>query len=312
VKNILKRMNDKFLLPVESIQERDIDLILLEKFSTNQAFCRWFVKELKLPKISESIGAWKSISGFGLGETDIFYSYKSKGKIVYVLIENKLDASFQENQKNRYLERGKQYIKSGVCDDIYCILIAPSIYCENQNDFEIYVSYESIMDWLLIKGSKNHIFKAELLKIAIEKLRRGYQPINSEIIQKFWQLYWKNKEEKFPNLFMKKPKIVPFNSDWPTLYDNNSKAFVFYHKLSQGNIDLNFKSKSKELENNINKILIENYELVKHKKSFSVRINVEKIDRTKDFQSQIDKIDNALEKLEELRIWVTSNKNYLK
>ena len=33
---------------------------------------------------------------------------------------------------------------------------------------------------------------------------------------------------------MKKPDIVPHNSDWPMLYDYNLQGIVFYHKLGQG------------------------------------------------------------------------------
>lgn len=31
------------ILPVESIQERDIDLILLEEFNVEKSFCNWFI-----------------------------------------------------------------------------------------------------------------------------------------------------------------------------------------------------------------------------------------------------------------------------
>ena len=37
------------ILPVESIQERDIDLILLEEFNVDKGFCNWFIDKLKLP-----------------------------------------------------------------------------------------------------------------------------------------------------------------------------------------------------------------------------------------------------------------------
>ena len=36
------------ILPVESIQERDIDLILLEEFNVDKGFCNWFIDKLKL------------------------------------------------------------------------------------------------------------------------------------------------------------------------------------------------------------------------------------------------------------------------
>ena len=66
------------ILPIESIQERDVDLILLEEFCTDNTFCDWFVRELNLPKFSSSNGAWRSITDYGLGETDILFSYNSK------------------------------------------------------------------------------------------------------------------------------------------------------------------------------------------------------------------------------------------
>ena len=82
------------ILPVEGIQERDIDLILLEEFLTDNSFCEWFVRETGLPEFTELIAARKSITDFGLGETDILFSYKSRDKIIFVLIENILDVSF--------------------------------------------------------------------------------------------------------------------------------------------------------------------------------------------------------------------------
>ena len=74
-------MNNE-LLPVESIQERDVDLILLEELSTDITFCEWLINKLKLPYLSRIDGAWRSISGYGLGETDLLFSYFSQKKIL--------------------------------------------------------------------------------------------------------------------------------------------------------------------------------------------------------------------------------------
>ena len=93
------------ILPVEAIRERDVDLILLEEFATDNTFCEWFINELGLPKFTENSRVWRSITGYGLGETDILFSYKSESKRIYVLIENKLDASFQSKQFERYIQR---------------------------------------------------------------------------------------------------------------------------------------------------------------------------------------------------------------
>ncbi len=92
------------ILPVEAIHERDIDLIILEELNTDNSFCEWLINELNFPKIEKNNGAWHSISDFGLGETDILFSYKSEDKTIFVLIENKLDANFQDNRR-RYKRR---------------------------------------------------------------------------------------------------------------------------------------------------------------------------------------------------------------
>lgn len=232
-------MNQK-IIPVEAIRERDIDLILLEELATDKDFCRWFVERLELPPLTETDGAWRSISDFGVGETDVFFSYFSGNRKIFVLIENKLDADFQEEQFNRYLQRAAEYKNRGKCSEGYVVLIAPNRYCANQNDFESYVTYEQISQRLESTGSQRGIFRSQLLKIAIEKMRRGYQPVNSEPVQKFWMSYWNYRKEHYPGLMMKKPNIVPHNSDWPMLQHIDLTDVTFRHKLAQGNVDATF------------------------------------------------------------------------
>lgn len=299
------------ILPIESIQERDVDLILLEELSTDNTFCEWFIKELGLPSLISANGAWRSVSAFGLGETDILFSYNSTDKKIFVLIENKLDASFQNEQFSRYLKRMDEYLAKKECDHAFTVLIAPKLYCENQNDFEYYLTYETIAERFEFVGSKRKLFKRTLLQIASEKLRRGYQPINSVPVQKFWLLYWKFKEEKHPSLKMKEPDIVPYNSDWPLLYDDRLKNIVFYHKLGQGNTDATFKGFSNEVEFKIKEMLPEWAKFEKHNKNFSIRIFSGKVDRTKDFNEQIDRVENGLKNLERIRNWIIENINWL-
>lgn len=295
------------ILPVEAIQERDVDLILLEELSTDNSFCEWFINELNLPKLTFVNGAWKSISSFGLGETDVLFSYNSAGKKIFILIENKLEALFQNEQHSRYLKRAGEYLDRKDCDEAFCILIAPELYCKNQSDFENYLSYEVIAKRFEFTGSKRNVFKSKLLHIAIEKLRRGYQPVNSVPVQAFWLSYWNYKEEKHPSLKMKRPEIVPFNSDWPMLFDDRLKNIIFYHKLGQGNTDATFKGFSEEIEYKIKEILPDWAKFEKHSKSFSIRVFSGRVDRTKDFNSQIENIENGLQNLERIRNWIIEN-----
>lgn len=55
------------ILPIESIHERDVDLILLEELSTDNSFYECFIRELHLPVLTTVNGVWRSISAFGLG-----------------------------------------------------------------------------------------------------------------------------------------------------------------------------------------------------------------------------------------------------
>ena len=302
---------EQTIIPVESIRERDVDLIILEELSTDNSFCEWFIRELDLPDLTSVNGAWRSISAFGHGETDILFSYYSNDIKIFVLIENKLDTSFQNEQFNRYIKRAEEYLIKKECDNAFAILIAPKLYCENQSDFENYLTYETIAERLEFVGTKRNLFKSNLLQIATEKLRRGYQPVNSIPVQNFWHSYWQYKEEKYPSLVMKKPDIVPHNSDWPMLFDDNLKNIVFYHKLGQGNSDATFKGFSDEVEFKIKEHIPEWAKFEKHSKSFSIRVYSGKIDRTKDFNKQIDNVENGLKNLQRIRNWIIENKNLL-
>ena len=302
---------EKTIIPVESIRERDVDLILLEEFSTDLSFCKWFTETCNLPEITEYLGAWRSITDFGLGETDLLVSYNSYKKKVFVLIENKLDTSFQNDQYERYLERAKRYIEQNDCDLSYTILLAPQLYCENQNNFEKYLTYEQVINRLEFTATTRNIFKSKLLKIATEKLRRGYQPINSEPVQKFWHSYWEFIEGKYSELKMKKPGIVPQNSDWPMLFNDNLKGITFYHKLSHGNSDVTFKGFPIETMKQIKSIIPEKFQFIEHTKSFSIRISSPKIDRVKDFNSQIKEVMLGVDNLEKIRIWLLQNKKII-
>ena len=298
---------DAEMLPVEAIQERDIDLLLLEELNVSKTFTLWFVEQLALPSLTAHQGAWKSISDFGLGETDILLQYQSNDHSIMVLIENKLDATFQDNQYGRYQERAEQYIKKEHCNEAFCVLLAPEFYCENQSEFEQYITYESINQWFKKIGSKRLLFKGKLLQIAAEKLRRGYTPVNSEPVQKFWINYWAFKEKYLPEFRMNKPGIVPHNSDWPEMRDPRLDGIIFYHKLSKGFVDATFCNYPISAEHQVQELVPARAKFVKHNKRFSVRLSTDKVDRTKEFSTQLEGVRQGLKKVKTLQQWILNN-----
>ena len=296
------------ILPVEGIQERDIDLILLEEFLTDNSFCEWFVRETGLPEFTECLGARKVIKDFGLGQTDILFSYKSLSKVIFVLLENSLDDSVQNEKYDNYLNKTLKYVTKKQCDEAFCVLTAPKLYCEHQNYFEHFISYESIADRFEFIDTRRSLFKSELLKIASKKQKKMYKPVNSLPVQKFWNSYWEFKKEHSPGIKMKKPGIVPHNSDWPMLYDERLTGINFFHKLRKGNVDATFKNFPEEQEYKIKENLPDWAEFIKHNKTFSIRISTHKIDRLKDFEDQKLKVKKSLRKIEQLRNWIIENK----
>ena len=297
-------MTDKEQL-IETVLERDVDLILLEEFNSNNYFAEWFVTKLELPILTKNIATFRSISDFGLGETDLLFSYESNSKIIFVLIENKVDANFGDQQFERYRQRAEKYLTNGQCAEYFIVLIAPKQYAESQNYFETYITYEDIKQYFEFSNDRRLLFKANLLKIAIEKLRRGYQPQNSVPVQKFWHSYWSFKEKKYPEFRMNKPSIVPFGSDWIEMRHEELKGLIFYHKLGRGYIDATFCSFPEEIEFSIKTSLPENYTFEKHKSGrFSIRQKIASIDRTADFDSQVESVKVGMMKIHEVMTWI--------
>jgi hypothetical protein len=76
-------------LPVESVRERDIDLLILEEWNVDLAFCTWFVRAAKLPqfRFDKSRGA-HSVTHGSAGETDLFLEAQEGRKLILLLVEN--------------------------------------------------------------------------------------------------------------------------------------------------------------------------------------------------------------------------------
>ena len=307
------------IIPVECIQERDIDLLILEELNCNDNFRNWFLKKT-IGEIwnYEFLGGWHSLTKVGYGESDLAFMIKIKNKeIILFLIENKIDADFQPDQAGRYRLRGENRKKEGECDEYLTILIAPAKYIIQNDDFDYFIEYEEIRNWYLKHSNlgERAKYKADIFKIAIEKLRRGYQSIVDKDATTFWHYYYRIAYEKYPHLKMRKPPAgVPKGSSFfyfkPTDI-NLRKGDSIVHK-GYGVVDLQFFGRADDIDK-----LIEEYkdritsemEFVKAKKTASLRININPIDVTGDFNDQLNIVLSAFEKADILYKWA---KDYLK
>lgn len=128
------------------VYERHLDLLLAEELSCNDEFARWFMKRavlirevpdgLPLETVVEvshddSIG----IDAGASGENDLFVSAVwPNGKIVRILIEDKLDAVVQPRQFERYLERVKAHAAEPDVAAAGAVAVAPAAYLERHSD----------------------------------------------------------------------------------------------------------------------------------------------------------------------------------
>lgn len=207
-------------LILESVRERDIDLLFLEEWNTNIEFVRWFVKETTFSdiNINNSIG-YHSVSSDNLGETDLFLEYAQGNELFCILLENKIDALAQDNQGSRYRKRAKNLEGKGYQKVQTCI-IAPDRYLMTNaevKEYEFKNSYEKISQWLDCQNNDRSKYRSMILKLAIDQERRGYTAKADATVTKFWHDYWEVLKGELPFAYMKEPYNIPEGSDWPVI-----------------------------------------------------------------------------------------------
>jgi hypothetical protein len=114
--------------PLDGIEERELDLLLLLELHTSPTFRDLVFKQVTRCSERKFVGAWRSVSNH-LGETDLLLLSEVEGKgRVAIMIEDKIDASFQHEQAERYRQRGQQGVAYGMWDLFYTCLFCPMKY----------------------------------------------------------------------------------------------------------------------------------------------------------------------------------------
>ena len=304
------------ITPVETVQERDTDLLVLEELKCNRNFTDWLLtKTIGPPGKYDFIGAWHSLSQVGLGESDLAFKIKTDTEQILFLLENKIDTGFQPKQASRYRQRGQKRKEGGECDTFYTVLFAPMKYIVRNDEFDFYIEYEEIREWFLQQtnlGDRGQ-YKADILEIAIEKLRRGYSSIVDEEATRFWWTYYHYANENYPHLKMRKPSAgIPKGSSFMIFEPTDiglDKGDQIIHK-GYGAVDLQFAGKGDQFPELAAKYadrLTDEMEIVQAGKSASIRIIAGKIDVTKDFNNQLEIIETAFQKADILYHWAKEN-----
>lgn len=132
----------------------------------------------------------------------------------------------------------------------------------------------------------------QLLKIAVEKLRRGYVAINSEQNQAFWQDYRQKITTELPFISMKPVSVVPVNSDWIDLKLGSQKMA---HKLAKGYLD--FSKPSTEFEATLVERFGDKIEYLNFKSGDTIRVHTNPLDRLTPLSEQESSYRQVLDDL---------------
>ena len=233
---------------VGSVAERDIDFLLLEEFSVSDDFRNWFVsKAAEGYEYHSKVGVWHSLVDSSLGESDIVFLYSSKlsGRIA-ILIENKINAQPQPEQAERYRQRGEKGVSKGHWNRFITCVVAPQRYLESSKHDQTYdleISYEDLAVYFAQGGAENSrgLYKASLIKEAIEQNRRGYQPEYNQAMSEFVAHYYAIAVRRFSQLEMQAPKQRPSGSTWITFHPTVlPRGAYICHQLSAGAVKLFF------------------------------------------------------------------------
>ena len=246
-------------LTLESVTERDVDLVLVEELKCSEGFRKWFLTKAlgRTPwRAPSSLRVRHSVSGAGkhAGETDIEIGFFAAGKRVVLLMENKVDAPFQRDQADRYALRARELVEQRKCDEALTVLFAPSGYVGSEpacRVFDAVVPYEDVMKYCRERSrgsgelALRYGHRADILKQAVEQQRRRPPPKPDAALTRFWAEYYGFARAEAPLLRMERPGRKPLNSTWVSFNRSIPRLLglplcELWHKWPYGRIDLQF------------------------------------------------------------------------
>lgn len=305
---------------LESVAERDIDLLVLEELSVSENFRKMFsALVFGEPVYKAYLGAWHSVCSDNLGESDLLFLFEAmNGAKTAILIENKIDAAPMPEQGTRYRLRGEEGIKNGLWERFKTCIIAPKEYLGSVRDSESYdgnISYENIHSYFVSKGDNDNrsAYKANVLLEGIEKNRRGYQPLENEQVTNFVKHYFEYANEKYPALKMQEAKSRQAGSSWIEFYPDvlPPEGVSLAHQMTNGEIKLLFKGQANNIETiraKYQSSLSERMFIKKAGQSGAILMRVAKLSPLKkNFDEEKEIIDSALECLSQLSMLLSKN-----
>lgn len=292
------------------IHERDIDLLLFLELASSESFLRWFLEAAtgvapENPRLIELARSALTPTG----ECDLLLDVDTGLPApVRLMVENKIDASFQPRQAMRYAARAEQDRLSRQWQSVTTVLLAPADYCENdEHGFDVLISYEQVRAHLRSPPtpSPRAAVVCALIDQAIEKAKLGYSVVADSRVTEFWGEYWRFCTQEFPDLYPPPPTGRPSGSGFvyfqqPSLPPN----LRLIHKLSHGFVDLQISGRTvAELHRELADQLESGINLQQRARSVAISIVVPVCDTGRPFVEQAAAVRQAAHAAQRLLSW---------
>jgi hypothetical protein len=245
-----------------------------------------------------------------------------------ILIENKIDAEFQELQAHRYKARADDFVKNECCGKCVCVLIAPGEYVESSEQADVFdavVTYENLIAFFErvpegstpeLEARRNH--RREVLEQALNRYRRGWVLRRNEAVTRTWQFYYQRAVNQAPGLEMRKTGPKPSDSNWIILRAGSTIGSVphceIVHKLHDGSVELHIRSWGRWrhlAEPLLQPMLGSDMEVRTAKKSLSVKLTVPSVNAHEPPEPQVIAIDAGLNAALRIKDWYHRNRSAL-
>ena len=290
----------------EKVFERDIDLLVINKFNNDNNFKEFFLNKIGLSGF-DVIDSYHSLSDKN-GESDITIILEKDDEKIGILIEDKIDAIAMPRQKERYDKRGNKGISKGLYDKYFLFIIAPKDYLDTNLEakkYEYKISYEEIRELL-----KYDLYAVSLIDQAIKEKKKGYIIIENKKVTKFWENYYDYIEKNYPKLIVHRVKGPRGdNASWPEIKVPYKRIYIS-HKSDRGYMDLTFmgEANNDRLKKELFDVIDDDMIIDIAKKSLVVRIKVPIIDFKKDFNDYLKEMEKSLDAASRLYDFLVSFK----
>jgi len=256
--------------PNSPIQEEHIDFLLEEEFACNEDFLTFFIKaaenqfhvsdeipnlELIKPSAQWNCAAIRSVTT-DKGESDVLVTYRSNDESeLAILIEDKIRARFQDDQAERYRERGDKGKQLGQWDQYWTCLVAPSKY-PNKNDnmgFDSRISLERLKEFFSGTDARTR-FKRRVIQDALDRFSKsGIQEVDQKMTE--FRRFYANEAFSFFKendnescIEWELPRDAWWDDTWFNFKSPNiPKSTGIIYKARAGVVDLSFANRDASL-----------------------------------------------------------------